>query len=131
MKEAHLATAQSMALRVVELYFQGLEAGEPIVRYKVMNQLVGFVNDFHNIQQRANAVLTWNPDRPLGQHSLMLKLINHVAAEQEILINYWPNHCFGKFGKRTKAFQGAARKKKLRTSNAAQIAPEGKTLPEG
>ena len=88
MKEAHPATAQSMALRVVELYFQGPEGGEPTVRYKVINQLVGFVNDFHNIQQRANAVLTWNPDRPLGQHSLMLKLTSQVAKEQEILIYY-------------------------------------------
>ena len=96
LKDAHLATAQSMALGVAELYFQGLEAGEPIVRYKVMNQLVGVVNDFHTIQPRANAVLTWNPDRPLGQHSLVLKLITNLAKEQEILIDYGPKHRFRK-----------------------------------
>ena len=77
-----------MASRVVELYFQGPEAGTHIVRYKVMSQLTGFVNDFRGIQHRANAMLTWNPDRPLGQHSLMLKLTSQLAKEQEILIYY-------------------------------------------
>ena len=85
-----------MASRVVELHFQGPEAGQHIVRYKVMNQLVGFVNDFHGIQQRNNAMLVWNRDRPLGQHSLVLKLITNLAKEQEILIDYGPKHSLRK-----------------------------------
>ena len=63
--------APSLALKAVELWFQGSEAGESCVKYKVLNQLIGFVNDFHGIAQRPNAVLAWNPDRPLGQHSLL------------------------------------------------------------
>ena len=130
LRNVHPATAQSMASRVVELHFHGSKPDEHIVKYKVMTQLAGFVNDFHGIEQRANAVLTWNSDCPFGQQSLMLKLSNDIEAEHEIVINYGNKHLCGKritnlLIKRARA--GAIGMKKRSKTDTQQ----GSTPPEG
>ena len=103
------STARSMALKTVELWFQGSEEGQSHCKYKIMSQVVGFVNDFHGIQQRPTAKLCWNPERALGQHSLKLKLTQNVEADKEIVISYGTRQFFGK---RKATFGNANAKKK-------------------
>ena len=107
------ATATAMATKIVELWFRGSEEGQVHCKYKVMSQVVGFVNDHHGIQQRPNAILQWNPERPLGQHSLMLKLTTTVEADQEIVISYRRKH---RFGRRKLTLPGIPNAKKRRTT---------------
>ena len=51
-----------------------------------MTGLAGYVNTYTGILQRPNAQLVFNPDRPLGQYSLQVRLVADLAADREILI---------------------------------------------
>jgi hypothetical protein len=91
-------TARHTALKVVELNFEGTDAGKgPVAspKYKVMSQLLGFLNDFKGIANRPNAVLQWKADRPTSQKSLVCKLLTNIEADKEIVINYGAKHPVG------------------------------------
>ena len=60
--------------------------------YKVMNHLTGFVNCFTGIAIRPNATLAWNEHAPLGQRSLVIRIIKDIKLDAEILIGYGPEH---------------------------------------
>jgi len=47
------------------------------------------------IAQRANSVLSWVPERGLGDHNLRLVLKAAVPEGKEILLNYGPKHIVG------------------------------------
>ena len=42
--------------------------------------------------RKPNAVLTWNSECGLGEHTMKLRLISNVAAGKQITINYGPKH---------------------------------------
>ena len=50
------------------------------------------MNCYKDIIQRPNAQLVFNPDRPLGQHSLRVCLVADLLADREILIGYGARH---------------------------------------
>ncbi len=50
------------------------------------------MNAYPGIIQRPNAQLAFNPDRPLGQHSLQVRLVGDLQADREILIAYSARH---------------------------------------
>ncbi len=60
--------------------------------YKVMNHISGFVNSYTGIALRPNATLAWNADAPLGQRSLVIRIIKDIKLDAEILIGYGPEH---------------------------------------
>ena len=112
------ATARSMALKVVQLNFSVDNC--PQAKYKVMTQLLGFINDFRGIAPRPNAILQWKADRPMDQHSLVCKLTSCVDVDKEILINYGPKHPTGsqvcKARKRKLGADGAGGMKKAKAA---------------
>jgi hypothetical protein len=55
--------------------------------------VVGYVNAYTDTSQRPNAQLVLNADRPLGQHSWLLRL-EELGADREILIAYGPRQVF-------------------------------------
>ena len=60
--------------------------------YKVMNHISGFVNSHMGIPLRPNATLAWNEDAPLGQRSLVIRLLKDIQLDAEITIGYGPLH---------------------------------------
>ena len=88
----HPRTAEAMAKKVVEVNFSDPAGGAKVSKYLVMTSVVGYVNAYTNITQRANAQLAFNHERPLGQYSLSLKLTQDLAADKEILIPYGVKH---------------------------------------
>ena len=50
------------------------------------------MNAYTGIIQRPNAQLVFNLDRPLGQHSLQVRLVGDLPADREILIAYGAQH---------------------------------------
>ena len=76
----------------MEVHFSAPPEGAKVSRYFIMTGLVGYVNAHTNIIQRANAHLMFNADRPLGQHSLQVRLVTALAPDREILIAYGARH---------------------------------------
>jgi hypothetical protein len=90
--EQHPRTAEAMARKIIEVNFSQQPSGEKTSKYLVMTSVVGYVNAYTNITQRPNAQLVFNPDRPLGQYSVVLKLTQDLSAEKEILVAYGSKH---------------------------------------
>jgi hypothetical protein len=85
--------------------------------YKVMNSVAGFVNHFFGIAARPNAILAWHADAPLGQRSLVIRLLTSIKLDAEILINYGPAHTC----KDPKSL-GQKKRKKLTPSHSCTVA---------
>ncbi len=83
--------AQALSKKVVEVWVKGAD-GNVVPHYKVLTSVVGFVNCSSGISQRPNAVLRWNPDVPLGEHSLELRITQTVPMGKELTIAYGPKH---------------------------------------
>ena len=81
-----------MSRKIVEVHFSRPPEGNNIAYYFVMTGLAGYVNAYTGIIQRPNAQLVFNPDRPLGQHSLQVRLVGDLQADREILIAYGARH---------------------------------------
>ena len=92
LSEQHPLTAQTMSRKVVEVHFTTPPEGAKISYYFVMTGAGGYVNAYTGITQRPNAQLVFNADRPLGQHSLQLRLVGDLGADREILIAYGSRH---------------------------------------
>jgi len=90
--EQHPRTAEAMARKIIEVNFSQQPSGEKTSKYLVMTSVVGYVNAYTNITQRPNAQLVFNPDRPLGQYSVVLKLTQDLCAGKEILVAYGSKH---------------------------------------
>ncbi|MCP4242246.1 MAG: hypothetical protein GY772_16955 [bacterium] len=76
-----------------------------------MTGLAGFVNSSYGIVQRPSAVLEFNAERPLGEHSLVLKLAQTVTGGQEITIAYGPKHPVGQTRQKSKGLRAKPRKR--------------------
>ena len=92
LRQQHPLTAQTMSRKIVEVHFTAPPEGSKVTRYFVMTGLAGYVNTYTGILQRPNAQLVFNPDRPLGQYSLQVRLVADLAADREILIAYGSQH---------------------------------------
>ena len=57
-----------------------------------MNHISGFVNSYMGIALRPNATLAWSADAPLGQRSLVIRLLKDIQFDAEIMIGYGPLH---------------------------------------
>ena len=81
-------SATQFAPEVIKVDFsQGSDVDTKVVKYFVMTSLTGFVQSFCGISQRANAKIWFDPDRPLGQSSLKLQLLQSLAEDREIVIS--------------------------------------------
>ena len=81
-------SATQFAKKVIKVNFsQGSDVDTKVVKYFVMTSLTGFVQSFCGISQRANAKIWFDPDRPLGQYSLKLQLLQSLAEDREIVIS--------------------------------------------
>ena len=92
LNQQHPLTGQAMSRNIVELHFSTPPEGNNITYYFVMTGLAGYVNAYPGIIQRPNAQLAFNPDRPLGQHSLQVRLVADLQAVRESLIAYGARH---------------------------------------
>ena len=81
-----------MSRNIVEVHFYTPPEGNNITYYFVMTGLAGYVSAYPGIIQRPNAQLAFNPDRPLGQHSLQVRLVADLQADRAILISYGARH---------------------------------------
>ena len=84
-----------------------------------MTGLAGYVNAYTGIIQRPNAQLVFNPDRPLGQHSLRVRLVGDLPAGREILIAYGARHAL-----KDRQRPGPKLMKRRRTSTAPAVAAD-------
>ena len=75
-------------MKVVEVHFSTPPEGAQVSNYVVMTGMSGYANAYTGISQRPHAQLVFNVDRPLGQHSLPLRLVGDLGADREILIAY-------------------------------------------
>ena len=57
-----------------------------------MTGVAEYVKAYTGIIQRPNAQLVFNVDRPLGRHSLQVRLVGDLGADREILIAYGSRH---------------------------------------
>ena len=88
--------ATQFAKKVIQVNFsQGSDVDTKVARYFAMTSPTGFVNSFCGISQRANANILFDPDRPLGQCSVKLQLLQGLADDREILISYGADHANG------------------------------------
>ena len=78
----------------MEVHFSTPPEGAQLSYYLVMTGVAGYVNAYTGISQRPNAQLLFNADRPLGQHSLQVRLVGDIVADREILVAYGPHHAF-------------------------------------
>lgn len=92
LNEQHPLTAQAMCKKIVEVNFSAPPEGATVRQYLVMTGVAGYINAYGNIAQRPNTQLVLNADRPLGQHSLQLRLIGEIAADRELVIAYGAKH---------------------------------------
>ena len=92
LSEQHPLTGQAMSKKVVEVHFSQPPDGTKVNYYFVMTGVAGYVNAYTGIIQRPNAQLVFNPDRPLGQHSLQIRLASDLVQDREILIAYGARH---------------------------------------
>ena len=90
--QQHHLTAQAMSRKIVEVHFAAPPEGAKVSHYFIMTSLVGYVNAYTNIIQRPNAQLVLNSDRPLGQHSLQVRLLTDLAPDRVIIIAYGARH---------------------------------------
>ena len=90
--QQHPLTAQAMSRKIVEVHFSAPPEGRKDSRYFIMTGLAGYVNGYTGILQRPNAQLVFNADRPLGQHSLQIRLVADLVPDREILIAYGARH---------------------------------------
>ena len=81
-----------MRRKIAEVHFSRPPEGNNITDYFVMTGLAGYVNAYTGIIQRPSAQFAFNPDRPLGQHSLQVHLVGDLQAGREILIAYGARH---------------------------------------
>ena len=88
---------------------QGSDMDTKVVKYFVMTSPTGYVNSYSGIAQRSNAQIVFDADRPLGQYSLKLQLIQDLAADREILTSYGSKHPVGEPKKRPKAPKSVAK----------------------
>ena len=92
LSEQHPLTGQAMRRRIVEVHFTQPPDGSKVTNYFVMTGVAGYVNAYSGILQRPNAHLVFNPDRPIGQHSLQIRLVSDVLQDREVLIAYGSQH---------------------------------------
>jgi len=105
-----------MSRNIVEVHFSTPPEGNDITYYFVMQGLAGYVHAYAGIIQRPNAQLVFNPDRPLGQHSLQVRLVADLQSDREIIIAYGARH-----GRKDKKRPGPKLKKvKKRSSDVGE-----------
>ena len=92
LRQQHPLPAQTMSRKIVEVHFTAPPEGSKVTRYFVMTGLAGYANTYTGILQRPHAQLVFNPDRPLGQYSLQVRLVADLAADREIRIAYGSRH---------------------------------------
>ena len=81
-------SAQQFAQRVIKVNFsQGSDKGAPVARFFVMTSVTRFVQSYCGISHRPNAKILFDSDRPLGQYSLKLQLLQSLAEDREIVIS--------------------------------------------
>ena len=81
-----------MSRNIEEAHFSAPPEGNNVTYYFVGAGLAGHVNAHAGIAQRPNTNLVFNPDRPLGQHSLHVLLLSDLASGREVLIAYGARH---------------------------------------
>ena len=75
LSQQHPLTGQATSRNIVEVHFSTPPEGN-ITKYDfVMTGLAGYVNAYTGIVQRPNAELVDNPDRPLRQRNLQVRLV--------------------------------------------------------
>ena len=92
LNQQHPLTGQAMSRNIVEVHFSTPPEGNNITYFFVMTDLAGYASAYPGIIQRPNAQLVFNPDRPLGQHSLQVRLVADLQADREILTAYGSRH---------------------------------------
>ena len=92
LNQQHPLAGQAMSRNIVEVHFSTPPEGNNITYDFVIAGLAGYVNAYPGIIQRPNAQLVFNLDRPLGQHSLQVRLVGDLQADREILIAYVAQH---------------------------------------
>ena len=103
-------SATQFAKKVIKVNFsQGSDMDKKVVRYFVMTSLTGFVQSFCGISQRANAKILFDPDRPLGQYSLKIELLQRLAEDREILISKGADYANKEKKKGAKALKSEAK----------------------
>ena len=81
MRTLHPASQGQMLNRIIELYCKCAngDASQPAKpMYKVLTGIVGFVNDNHKISRKPNAELEVNPDAPLGEHTIQMRIVSPI-----------------------------------------------------
>jgi len=92
LNQQHPLTGQAMSRNIIEVHFSTPPDGNSVTYYFVMTGLAGYVNAYTGIIQRPNAQLVFNLDRPLGQHSLQVRLVADLQADRETLMSYGARH---------------------------------------
>ena len=86
-------SAQQFAQRVIKVNFsQGSDKESPVARYFVMTSVTAFVQSYCGISHRPNAKILFDPERPLGQYSLKIELLQKLAVDREIVISKGVDH---------------------------------------
>ena len=86
-------SATQFAQRVIKVNFsQGSDKDLPVARYFVMTGVTAFVQNFSGISHRPNAKILFDPERPLGQYSLKIELLQKLAVDREIVISKGADH---------------------------------------
>ena len=80
----------SRGTRVVRIYI--VENDKHFTIYKVMTGTASFVNSYRGLASRPNAFLAWHGGAPLGQRSLVFRLIAPIKKGIEIVIAYGAGH---------------------------------------
>ena len=86
-------SATQFAQRVIKVNFsQGSDKESPVARYFVMTGVTAFVQSYCGISHRPNAKILFDPERPLGQYSLKIELLQKLAVDREIVISKGVDH---------------------------------------
>ena len=88
-----VTSAKQFAKKVIKVNFsQGSDKDLPVARYFVMTGVTAFVQNFCGISHRPNAKILFDPERPLGQYSLKIELLQKLAGDREIVISKGVDH---------------------------------------
>ena len=85
-----------MRQRIVQVNVatEGPDSGSKAI-FKIITNIVGFVNNYAGLAGRPNAVLQFDEGSPLDDYSLKLVLRTSVKANKETLLNYGPHFKVG------------------------------------
>ena len=90
----HPQTAEQMKQRVVQVNRLDSQGGVQSW-FKIVSNVVGFVNDFHGVSSKPNATLQLQPGEVMDDYNLKLAITSTVRAGKEVLLNYGPSFVCG------------------------------------